>query len=306
MLPIRQVSAKRDPSRSMEAYINLISTLPKRIANTFYGRLSRRIFFLHVPKCGGTSISAAFRSCYQTLYVWNDRFLPRHEASAAAKTAHILYGMDYLNGDINDYAYLEFGVAHLAYLMGQKRNMYISGHVCYDDRVYNQYSDTYDFITVLRDPVKRWISFYFYVKYRSANRMFTDLPIESYIKTEFGKSQGHEIVKLIGGMRKDNAYRTQEAIDTAKENLHKFSIVGCLEQLDELSERFQQIYGRNLIFTFRNQSPAKKLFKKNILSKEVINDITNICDPDIQVYNYLKKKVCSCSTDISLRQSESK
>ena len=269
------------------------SSFPQRMVNSFRiglgGRMGRKLFFLHLPKCGGTSIDEAFRSCYKTVDVRNDRFLPRHDSMAAAKAANILYGMNYREGDTNDITFLEFGVANLAYLMSQKKNKYISGHICFDERVCGQYDEEYDFITMLRDPVKRWVSFYLYVRYRNSDRFVTDLPIEKYIKTEIGRSQGHQYVKYLGGIRNDNNYRVQEAINNAKENLRKFRIVGCLEDLDRFIARFQREYGRKLEISFRNRSPAPEALQSKNLSKEILTEIADICAPDIEIYNHLRK-----------------
>ena len=50
-------------------------SLVARSNNLVHGSLNKNIFFLHLHKCGGSSINQAIKSCYLTWNITNDRHL---------------------------------------------------------------------------------------------------------------------------------------------------------------------------------------------------------------------------------------
>ncbi|MCP4266933.1 MAG: sulfotransferase family 2 domain-containing protein [Candidatus Brocadiaceae bacterium] len=257
-----------------------------RAKNTItYGALQEKIFFLHIPKSAGTSINTAIRCCYQTIDVRNDRLLIRMDSRGAAKVESIFYGSDYTHGTANDFEMLRFSEEYLAYLMirGYK---YISGHICFNDVVHNNFQNEYKFITVLRDPVKRWISFYLFVRYREGDRLRTDLDVIDYLRTDLGKSQGSVYVKYLGGARKDSDYTSKHAIDNAKKNLHKFYMIGFIEHLDHFAKIFKHNFGKCLKIKKTNASPVSDLFRGKLITAEIVELIQDICKPDIEIHKY--------------------
>ena len=58
-----------------------------RTCNLFRGPLSDRIFFLHLPKCGGSSITEAIRHCYVTWDNIAERDLFHLSAAASSQAA---------------------------------------------------------------------------------------------------------------------------------------------------------------------------------------------------------------------------
>jgi len=250
---------------------------------------------MHLPKTGGTSIDAALRANYQTLDMRNDKALMhRHDSIAAAKMASVLYGYDYVGGMGNDNDILRFGIEHSAYMMSLPKTRYISGHMVYDRGVYEAFKNEFKFITVLRDPVQRLLSYYYYVSYRNSprGRLDIDKSLVQFLSSDLGKAQGFEYVKYYGGIRTmQEDYRTDEAVNTAIKNLDSFDVVGLLENQDQLKSDIFRVLNMSIKIRFKKKNPAPKGLRDSELSTEIREMVEDVCKWDCQVYEYAKKRV---------------
>ena len=130
-------------------YFELSKRTYQRMIQFTRPRIKKNIFFLHQPKCGGTSINNAIRSCYrnsQIMHLNND---------ACIRAA------DLLGRDLDDYRR-----DLLLYHLMHKKIRYLSGHFAYSKKAYDACGDQWHFVTVLRHPVERWFSHYFFNKHR--------------------------------------------------------------------------------------------------------------------------------------------
>jgi hypothetical protein len=248
-------------------------------ANTFRGGFGARIFFLHIPKCGGKSTHYAISSRYTMIEKLRGfRGLDISSTYVAAKA---------LNPTVNpfsadDYEILKLRESLLLYFMGQKQTLYISDHFAFSESAYKAFHSEFTFITMLRNPVKRWISYYFYGRHHGNIK----LELADFLKTDYARTQGYEIVKFIGGPIKDGNYASREAIERAKENIGKFHIVGFLEHLDDFAEKFRARFGINLRLSRFNRSPVAVSSQKLQISEEITKAIEELCKPDMDVYQH--------------------
>jgi hypothetical protein len=140
----------------------------------------------------------------------------------------------------------------------------------------------------MRDPVKRWISSYFFNRYKSDDHMKVKDEIEVYLESHFGISQGYELVKFLGGANKAGDYTSMDAIERAKKNLNQFKVIGFLENLDEFAQKFEDQFQVKLQIAKKNKSPASKEHQKAAITPELEEKITEVCKPDIEVYKYAR------------------
>jgi hypothetical protein len=228
-------------------------------------RPSEKIFFLHIPKCGGVSVGQAIAVKYLSLNLRNDS------------------GVINLNAPVSRQVVEE---KLLLYFMAQPNSRFISGHFLFSKIAYQKHGGKFSFVTILRDPVKRWISSYFYNIFKASDHMKVNDEIDARLESHFGISQGYELVKFLGGANKEGDYTSPKAIDRATENLKRFEVVGFLENLSDFTEKFYARFHVKLQIAKKNQNPAPIQYQKSIITHELLERITDVCQPDIQVYEY--------------------
>ncbi len=257
-----------------------------RISNSILNRNSENIFFLHIPKCGGVSIGQAIAATYQTLNLRNDNGIINLNAPISRQVIEATEGLDYPHNTNDDYPILNFREKLLLYFMAQPNSRYISGHFLFSMVAYQKFGDKFKFVTILRDPVKRWISSYFYNTLTADHQMKVNDSIEARLESHFGISQGYQLVKFLGGANSNGDYTSTTAITQAKTNLELFDIVGLLENLDDFTKKFNDLFHVRLKITKKNQNPASTQYQNSVITPELLEKITEVCQPDIQVYNY--------------------
>jgi hypothetical protein len=185
----------------------------------------------------------------------------------------------------DDYPILKFRESLLLYAISQKKT-FISGHFALTDLALRQLQGEYACITSLRDPVKRWISSYFFNRYKQANHRKIEEDIMTHLQSEFGQSQGYELVKFLGGPDRNGDYASSKAIKRAKKNLDQFDIVGFLEHHDHFINQFYARFGRRLNVRQINPGPVSKSYQRSIVDEAVKREIAAVCSPDREVYDY--------------------
>lgn len=242
--------------------------------------LTRKIFFLHIPKCGGTSLDSAIRTSYNSY----SRPIQSHSFrlnSRASLRASQLCGMNLGN----------YCKQILYYLMALQGMTYISGHFSFCEKAYEQFGSEWDFITVLRHPVSRWFSQYFFNKYKEDGHLKISDDLETYLLSDEGQSWGHFYVYILTGHGAGSKSIPTQAINKAITNLDKFPLVGCLEHLDDFINDFETLYHTKLEVGEKNKSPVSNSFKTQHITEEIQRKVEEICQPDLEVYNYALSRI---------------
>lgn len=244
-----------------------------------------KIVFHHVPKCGGTSLLRGFVLTYYPL-----RLLLRGRAGFPAN----------LNVRAADRACEtlglsthQFRVSLLAYHLARGASPLVSGHYPFSRAVYDDHRDDWSFITILRDPVSRWYSEYYYNRHKTAGSSRTSLDIEAYLESPAGRPAARSFVNFLAESSDPMATATESEARTALENLSCFDVVGRLEDLDGFRDAMKRRFGRRPFFPHVNRSPvAPNVQRRPDPASAFHRTLLDLLAADIEIYEkFFARKV---------------
>ena len=241
----------------------------------------KRVFFVHVPRAGGSSVTSAMRYFYLSSYFYLN-------AVTSDKGCKLLkkYQSTQLRLTGLAYPYRQ----HLGvYAMG-RGTRFISGHIPFHQAIWEKFHSQYYYVTLLRHPVDRFISNYFFDRYAKDNFFKVDMDLSSFLSTQRAINWGKAYIDYFSGKNFNEAGNEAEQIEAAKENLRKFDVVGLLEEKEKFHNALSQLLGIKMLklalrFKHVNKNPAP--------SQDVSSDqrkiIEKICEPDIEIYEFARK-----------------
>ena len=274
--PHVRLRARHLPFRSLPTRVP--PTMPglsllKRSLRTRIERGMPRVCYSHVPKCGGMSIGSSIAAQH---FRWHERrALPsfsvdlRASAKAARATGRSM---------------MSVREEVLAYALAQNRYRFVTGHVMCRPRLVDEFQDTWHFVTVLRDPVERWVSEYVYNTRKESSWARNDLPVEAYLETPKARVTATSYLRYFSSIPEDFQGDPDPYVDEAVENLSRFAVVGVLEDLDEFVRRYESRFSRPLAIPRINRSPADELKKRLSSDERVMAQVRRMCEPDSLVY----------------------
>lgn len=253
-----------------------------KVNRKIYGLLNRKekkkIFFLHIPKCGGTSIDEAIQNSFGPLEKEN---LFHLDAIASSKGSEIA-------GD----EIMDFREKILTYYMSIGDYKYISGHFKYNQKVFEEFGKEWHYITLLRHPVSKWFSQYFYNRYKTINDHFRiNSNIEDFLESERGISYGCDYITRFVDSSVKIDVKSDDAVDEALNNLNNFSLVGVLEDMDTFVKDYPNLFGAKILIPHQNSNPLSKEKQQEIVTDKIKQKIEEICQPNMKVYESVLKKI---------------
>jgi hypothetical protein len=157
---------------------------------------------------------------------------------------------------------------------------FISGHVLFSEYAYTYFrQDGYNFITMVRDPIQRFISQY---KFSLSDRYSLD----EYLELPDARQQGNVLVRYFSGLPRNTEWTENSLLAMALENIAKFDMIAILEHLERFQEEFHKRFSVRLTIPHANkgQTPPIKI------TSEQQAKIVTLCEPDTTLYQDILKR----------------
>ena len=231
-----------------------------------------RVVFHHVPKCGGTSVARKLRMRY---LISQETVIPISSYRA----------VEAFSGDADRRRIFDdarrFRQQMMLYHMYEDVRC-ISAHVRFSTIAHDLFRSRYKFFTVLRHPVARFISHYFYSYGRADQGQITE-SLEDFIETPRGKRFGAYYPYFFSDLEVED-YSDPEVLAAAVENLSRFDLVGVLEQQEELEEAVSKLLGFRFRMGHENRGSTSKKKRDQTISTAVRARIEELCQPSMEIY----------------------
>lgn len=169
-------------------------------------RRMRTVIFLHIPKAAGSTLHAVLRRKY-----------PKHQ--------------------IYDVSTAQLPAFHALPLQRRAELALVKGHMPFG--IHEHIPNDFTYITLLRDPVERAISHYYYVLRRTTHNLhdrMKRMELEDYVTSGITHEMDNGQVRLLSGHDDDLPFggcgeqHLREAIGNLREH---FSVVGLAERFEE-------------------------------------------------------------------------
>ena len=224
----------------------------------------KTVIFLHIPKTGGLTLTKIAKKNYDSSSIYEVR---------NAKV------------DIDKFRQLS---------IEEKRKIkLLAGHVRFG--IHEDIPQQSTYITMLREPVERVISAYFYMRSTPNHPFHKKISqkdtFEDFLETRWpGFNNGQ--VRMLSGVGGKVKYGKcdREMLETAKYNLNNFfSVIGITERFDEFLILCQRSLGYKFpLYTKVNVTKKRPL--KEQISKKALRIIEEDNALDLELYNYVKEQ----------------
>lgn len=248
---------------------------------------SHGLVFHHIPKCGGVSISSAMHAAYAPWLVRNIG------ASQTVKAVHILDAGPERNGDFAWRDIHALRTRLLAMYLADGARC-VSGHVQFSPAIHARFRETHRFVTVLRDPVKRFVSQFLYSTRTSRSYDRRDMDWTEAGLAASGPLWGRTMARFLAGADELDNIGDDELVDRAKQALHTLDIIGFLDDLPAFAEAIQDRTGARLAIGRENRSPTRQT--QALHRHPLMERVREYCAVDSEIHAYARREFRSSRT----------
>ena len=226
-------------------------------------KMKSKLIFQHLPKCGGTT----FNSILMQNYSKDETFS--------------IEVIDGIRLNTNEFI-------SLTSAKKEKINL-LKGHMEFG--LHENFVSKADYITFLRNPIERIVSYYYYVKRRPNHGLFrtNDFTNETTLHEFVTKIKRGDInngqIRFISGINDTEEKMLEKAIYNIDNH---FSHVGLLERFDESILLLQKMYNwKKTYYKVNNKTQNRKSIDN--IKPETIQAIKKLNNGDLILYNKMSQ-----------------
>jgi len=248
-----------------------------------------KVYFCHVPKCGGTSASSglknaivkeASKSRFLIPRASKSRFfsIPLEEGKRVSETLHL--------------PAMRAREIYLSFQLANRQNVFGSGHCYCRPSTVEAFKKEWAFITILRNPVDRWISQYVYNTFKASSWDKNELPIEEFLQSSKALKFGRRYLNYFSNYSEapdsaDPSHYVAQALST----LSCFRVVGALEMMPAWKDAVQAELRTQIYLPTLNTSPCSEEQERICSDKKLMKKIAKLCQHDIEIYEQSLKSI---------------
>lgn len=236
---------------------------------------TRSILFLHIPKAAGSTLRTII-----------DRQYAEEE----------IFTIDGANVDASIDRFCRLPHAK------KERIRCLKGHMAFGLHEHLDPPSTY--VTILRDPIERIISHYYYVLRKPSHYLHEEIisrnmSLREYANSGLSDELKNGMTRLISGDSKEVA--PSEMLKNAKRNLSQhFSVVGLVERFDESLVLMKQRLGWKRIY-YQKKNVGHNRPRKDNVANATLDVIRAANMLDLQLYEYAQKRLEQDLRTLNLR-----
>lgn len=220
--------------------------------------MTRRLIYIHVPKCGGSSFGAALR----LRFAWSQAAIaPQGTGARLGETPS-----ERADRIAADYAARGGALRQLV----ERGTRCIAAHVRYDPALHDGAARGYAHVTLLRDPVDRFVSHYRYLQRRHPDPARPDT-LAGFLDTPDATRIARQYLFYFGG--------DSGSVTEAARNLSRFDLVGTLDDTGGFARDLGRLAGLPLPVLSRNRAPSPTQVPDELRAR-----IETLCADDRAIY----------------------
>jgi hypothetical protein len=257
-----------------------LRTYSGRAKSAVSGGIKHPVFFMHLPKCGGTSVAEAL---YATVPL--QKRVGVIDANATRRTAAILHDdvnelhvqHDDLSNSKNVYNLREgMLINHMAW-----NSQMIHGHVLFSAIADRHFGYQYKYVTVLREPISRTLSNF---AHTISSGMIAD-DFDAYLAGPMVRAHGLTFLRYFSGTPVLDKHSEEDALVKAKSVLEKFSVIGFLDDLPKFCDDYKTALGVRPRIGLYNQAKGSTFQP----SEAQLERLKRILRTEIAFWNYARR-----------------
>jgi len=223
----------------------------------------KSLIFLHIPKAAGTTVSRIIERQYSRVNIFNI-----------------------------DGANVHSSIEEFKNLSEQQRKsiVCVKGHMHFGLHVYLAQPCAY--ITLLRNPVERIVSHYYYVLRTPVHYLYEqvtskNLTLDDYVDSGISPELDNGQTRIISGVWGVED-PPSDMLEIAKRNLREHFVVGLTERFDESLILMKRHLGWRCVY-YRRENVKPKRLGKSGPSKNTLRLIQKSNEKDLELYAFAKQ-----------------